>query len=440
MPSDSSSDNSLRTFVPLCFVTFFLFASYDNGIHATSGYVFEIFWGQRFPNRSDSNSTDKLHCTTNKSSEAYRDGQIVQKQVTRWSVYISLAHGVPLILSSVLFSFLSDTFGRKPFLFIGAFGICIKQFLITLAMFSRLSVFLFPPFTLIEGFCGSWVTQIAISMCVISDLTSAGKSRSFYIAIFTFVYGFGSSAGTFVSGYVVTLLGHEYSMAVSFGVAFLAFVCTCFIPESIANSQKQQKKFSCCGNCREILQFYTEDDPDHPGSFRWKFIIAVMAFIFIKLAKLGASSMEAYYLEGSPYCFTPEKIGVFETVKSGFSEIFILVGIKAMHQCFVDESIALLSNLSSIAQFLLFGIGSTELYLEVGTLHMSIIINNTVNSQKFNHSCISFEVRIVTHLSYVYRLTAVIVGSLGMASVPMIQGFMSRMCPPQKQGLFSLDK
>lgn len=68
-------------------------------------------------------------------------------------------------------------------------------------------------------------------MCVISDLTSAGKSRSFYIAIFTFVSGFGSSLGTFISGYVVTLLGHEYSMAVSFGVAILAFVCTCFIPE-----------------------------------------------------------------------------------------------------------------------------------------------------------------------------------------------------------------
>lgn len=403
-------------------------------MHATSGYVFEIFWEQRFPNRSDSNSTDESHCTTNKSSETFRDGQLVQKQVARCSVYISLAHGVPLILSSVLFSSLSDTFGRKSFLFIGAFGICVKQFLITFAMFSRWSVFLFPPFTLIEGFCGSWVTHIAISMCVISDLTSAGKSRSFYIAIFTFVSGFGSSLGTFISGYVVTLLGHEYSMAVSFGVAILAFVCTCFIPESISNSQKQQKKFSCCGNCREILQFYTEDDPDHPGSFRWKFIIAVMAFIFIKLAKLGASSIEAYYLEGSPYCFTPEKIGVFETAKSGFSELFILVGIKAMHQCFEDESIALLSNVSSIAQFLLFGISSTEQYLEVGTLHMSININNSVGSKKFNHFCISF----VTYLSYVYLLTAVIVGSLGMASVPMIQGIMSRMCPPQKQGLFRL--
>lgn len=145
MSSDSSSDKSLRTFVPLCFATFFLFASYDNGMHATSGYVYETFWEQRFPNRSDSNSTDESHCTTNKSSEAYRDGQLVQKQVARWSVYVSLAHGVPLILSSLLFSSLSDTFGRKPFLFIGAFGICIKQFLITLAMFSRWSVFLFSP-------------------------------------------------------------------------------------------------------------------------------------------------------------------------------------------------------------------------------------------------------------------------------------------------------
>lgn len=58
-----------------------------------------------------------------------------------------------------------------------------------------------------------------------------------------------------------------------------------------------------------------------------------------------------------------------------------------------------------------------------------------MNLQKFNPSCIPFELRIVSHLSYMYLLTAIIVGSLGMASVPMIQGIMSRMCPPQKQGL-----
>ena len=48
------------------------------------------------------------------------------------------------------------------------------------------------------------------------------------------------------------------------------------------------------------------------------------------------------------------------------SEMFMLVGIKAMHKCFMDEGIALLSNISSIAQFILFGIGSKELYLDIG--------------------------------------------------------------------------
>ena len=76
--------------------------------------------------------------------------------------------------------------------------------------------------------------------------------------------------------------------------------------------------------------------------------------------------MEAYYLLGSPYCFSSEKISVFETVKEGFSEMFMLVGIKVMHKCFMDEGIALLSNISSIAQFILFGIGSKELYLDIG--------------------------------------------------------------------------
>lgn len=219
------------------------------------------------------------------------------------------------------------------------------------------------------------MAQLAIAMCVISDLTSAGKSRSFFIAVFSFVYGFGSSLGTFLSGYVVTLFGHDYSMAVSSGLAVSSVVVTFFVPETLASSNKRQnhntgkdhkKKFTCFGNCQEIMKFYTKDDTNNPDSLRWKFITAISAFIFIKIARLGAFSMEAYYLLGSPYCFSSEKISVFETVKEGFSEMFMLVGIKAMHKCFMDEGIALLSNISSIAQFILFGIGSKELYLDIG--------------------------------------------------------------------------
>lgn len=58
------------------------------------------------------------------------------------------------------------------------------------------------------------------------------------------------------------------------------------------------------------------------------------------MAQLGTVAFEIFYLLGSPYCFSPEKISVFETVRDILSEIVILVGIKVMQRYLMDEIIA----------------------------------------------------------------------------------------------------
>jgi MFS family permease len=172
-------------------------------------------------------------CDTNTSSQGYQDEQVVQKAVTRWNLYISIAYGIPLILSSLMWTPMSDFKGRRPFLFVGMVGVAIMELLMTLAIIFKWNVYLFIPFTFIDGLCGGWMVQIAIASSAISDLTSAGKMRSFLIAVYSFVLAVGFSLGTFVSGFIVVRLGYEYSMATACGMAVVGFIIICFIPETL---------------------------------------------------------------------------------------------------------------------------------------------------------------------------------------------------------------
>jgi PCFT/HCP family folate transporter-like MFS transporter 1/3 len=356
----------LRVFIPLCAADFCLFFSGTICTYTINEYGHERFRDIEFPNRTAANNTAKSLCDTNTSSQGYQDEQVVQKAVARWNLYIAIAIGVPLLFSSLLLTPLSDYRGRRPFLFLGIFGICIKELLMTLAIIFKWNVYLFIPFSLVDGICGGWVVQLAIAMSVISDLTSAGKTRSYLIAVFSFVFGVGFSLGTFVCGFIVVLLGYDYSMATACGMSALGFIIACFIPETLSKTERKQHNFSCTKNIQDILKFYTEESHNHLGSTRWKYITSIFAFIFVMLSRLGAASFEALYLLDSPFCFNPETISIFETIKLCVSEVVILIGIKVMQQCLTDETIAFLGTISAVSGYVLFGIASSSMYLYIG--------------------------------------------------------------------------
>ncbi|XP_048736942.2 solute carrier family 46 member 3-like [Ostrea edulis] len=384
----------LWIFIPLCAADFCLFFSNVICTYTLNEYGHATFWDIEFPNRTVSNNTGVSLCDTNTSSQEYQDEQVVQKAVSRWNLYMSIALGVPLVLSSLLLTSLSDYMGRRPFLFLGMFGICIKQLMMTLAIILKWNLYLFMPFTSIDGFCGGWAVQLAIAMSVVSDLTSAGKKRSFLIAVLSFVIGVGISLGTFVCGFIVVLLGYDYSMATACGMAALGFIISCFIPETLSKSERKQHNFSCMGNIKDIWKFYTEQDSNHLGSTRWKYITSVFSFIFVIMGKIGAFAIETLYLLDWPFCFSPEKISTFETVKLCVSEVVILVGIKVMQQCLTDEAIAFLGTISGVSGYVFFGIASSPIYLYVGA----------------------------------------VVGVMGMSVIPMIRATMSKMTSPHNQG------
>nr|XP_011415766.2 proton-coupled folate transporter isoform X2 [Crassostrea gigas] len=319
---DEIRESYIRVFIPVCASIFFLFESDVHSIYTAYEYGHKTFQKQLFSNISNASSSEESLCETNTSSQAYKDEQVVQQVVARWGVYINLAQGVPLVFSSLLFSSLSDSMGRKPFLFIVAIGLFTKQLLMTLAMVMEWNIYLFPFFTLIEGASGSWITENAITFAVVADITNAGKHRSFLMTVLGVVSGIGYSVGTFVSGYIVTEIGYEYSMAMSCGSAGLAIMMICFIPETVSKTQRLKSKFSFIGNLKDMIQFYTKDDPSSPSSTRFRYLTAILAFYFI-------------------------------------------MGMRPMQRCLMDELIALIGILSCTAMFLLFGVAQTETFLYI---------------------------------------------------------------------------
>eukprot|EP00105_Crassostrea_gigas_P035305 XP_019919453.1 PREDICTED: proton-coupled folate transporter isoform X2 [Crassostrea gigas] len=375
---DEIRESYIRVFILVCASIFFLFESDVHSIYTAYEYGHKTFQKQLFSNISNASSSEESLCETNTSSQAYKDEQVVQQVVARWGVYINLAQGVPLVFSSLLFSSLSDSMGRKPFLFIVAIGLFTKQLLMTLAMVMEWNIYLFPFFTLIEGASGSWITENAITFAIVADITNAGKHRSFLMTVLGVVSGIGYSVGTFVSGYIVTEIGYEYSMAMSCGSAGLAIMMICFIPETVSKTQRLKSKFSFIGNLKDMIQFYTKDDPSSPSSTRFRYLTAILAFYFIMGAKFGAFAFEVFYLLNSPFCFSPKKISIFETIKTSLSKLVVILGMRPMQRCLMDELIALIGILSCTAMFLLFGVAQTETFLYIGVLFGSIAVGENI--------------------------------------------------------------
>ncbi|XP_052700416.1 proton-coupled folate transporter-like [Crassostrea angulata] len=362
---DEIRESYIRVFIPVCASIFFIFESDVHCVYTAYEYGHKTFQKQLFPNISNASSSEESLCETNTSSQAYKDEQVVQQVVARWGVYINLAQGVPLVFSSLLFSSLSDSMGRKPLLFIVAIGFFTKQLLMTLAMVMEWNIYLFPFYTLIEGASGSWITENAIAYAVVADITNAGKHRSFLMTLLSLVSGTGFSVGTFVSGYIVTEIGYEYSMAMSCGSAGLAIMTICFIPETVSKTQRRKSNFSSIGNLKDMIQFYTKDDPSSPNSTRFRYLTAILSFYFAMGAKFGAFAFEVFYLLGPPFCFRPKEISIFETVKTSLSKLVVILGMRPMQRCLMDELIALIGILSCTAMFVLFGVAQTETFLYI---------------------------------------------------------------------------
>lgn len=379
----------------ICGIMFTFSFAYSVGSYSYGEYGHEAFWRIFRPRNHFYNHTLKSLCDKNTSSEEYRNEQSVQSMVSKWSTYMSLAQGIPLIVSSGLFCSLSDSMGRKPFVLVSLMGIFLKNLFMSVAVNLNWNIYSFLAFNFIDGCCGTWVIQLAMSMSMVSDLTTAaGKSRSLLITAVGFFISLGYASGSFASGFIVSRLGYSWSLGIASIVIAVPMCLLYFLVETLPENKKIHLDCNLITHLRNLVQFYIEDDPINPESSRWKYIVCLSVFICILLPKLGSFSVELYYVMDTPFCFNPMKIGIFQTVNKLVSEFLILFGIKIMQYKLDDAAIALVGTVTSSISFVMIGSASSIGILFAGSA----------------------------------------VGVLGMCAIPMIRAILSKMTPAHKQG------
>jgi MFS family permease len=239
----------------------------------------------------------------------------------------------------------------------------------SIAVTFKWNVYVFLVFIFIDGCCGSWVVQLSISMAMVSDLTSVGKSRSFLIAFVGFMVSMGYATGSFSSGFIIKKLGYGWSLGISSIACVLTMAILYFVEETLQEEKRTRLECNVKSYLRNLVQFYIDDDPVNQNSSKWKYIFSLAALVCTLLPRLGSFSVEIYYIMNSPFCFTPVTIGIFQTSKSIGSDCIILMGIKIMQYKLSDEMISLVGTLSAVVSFIMIGLAKSTDFFIIGKVY-----------------------------------------------------------------------
>ena len=329
-------------------------------------YAYVAFRKIDFPNMTISNTDkDKSKCDRETNNTMFKMDDKIQEDVSRWSVYMSLASGLPMVISAPLISAMSDKYGRKYFFLIPLFANILKNAMTALGVVFNLNINLFSIFLFVDAVSGSWIATVALGSAYIADVTSS-KNRSFAIAILGISVGAGLMLSIFVSGYLISWFGFAVPLVVASACTITAIILVCCC---VAESLRERDRADGARPLRQIraaLDFYITKEATGSKGKRWKFIIYITAFTLISLGIFGRKNIEIFYLIGLPFCWNSVQISNFGTVRTIVQDVFGLIMIRVFQCCISDFWIAIIGTISAVGYFIIVGLATNSLHLYMG--------------------------------------------------------------------------
>ncbi|KAK3601529.1 hypothetical protein CHS0354_027671 [Potamilus streckersoni] len=314
-------------------------------------------------------------CNANTSDPLYQSYVTVQQETSRWTMYYTVASGVPGIFLSIVIGTYADSLGRRFVLFIALLGFFVKSIVLTAVIYFDANLIYILIGTFIEGCAGGFLSFLAGSFSYVSDITTMGKKRSFAIISVEMITGIAITAGTFGTGYFITIIGYFYSMVLTTGCIFIAMlIVICCIPETCRNYSLSTWA-TICNTLGKAIEFYVSRK--YYGK-RWKYAVLLISFCFVSLAGLNRSSVETLYQLGAPFCWDEVKVGIFGTVRKGIESILGVLLAPLLLKCLSLEMLTILGLVSTAGSMVLEGLAKTETVLYLGSLFAGICAVETV--------------------------------------------------------------
>ncbi|KAK3601530.1 hypothetical protein CHS0354_027672 [Potamilus streckersoni] len=339
---------------------------------------------------NDTGNNNMTGCNSDTSNPLYQSYITVQQETSRWTMYFTVASGVPAVFSSIVLGTYADRLGRRLLLLSVAFGVLVKSGILTAVIYFDANLIYILIGSFIDGCAGGSFSFLAGTFSYVADITKAGKTRSFAIISVELVSSIAGTAASFGTGYFIAILGYFYSMILATSCICIAvLIVICGIPETCRN--KLTARTTICNTLGKAIEFYVSKQ--YYGK-RWKYAVLLISFCFVSLGGVGRASVETLYLLGAPLCWDSVKVGIFGSVKKGAESILGVLISPLLLKCMSSEMLTILGLVSTTASMVLEGLAKTE--------------------------------------TVFYIVPAI--GVFGILAFPMIRSIMSVMTPHESQG------
>lgn len=306
----------------------------------------------------------------NKSDPNYLTFQSVEDKTAMWQLYCNVAASVPSFFAIIILPSYSDTIGRK-FLFIcGTTGQILKIILTIAIVYFKWGLIYLVLAAAIDGIMGSFAVINSGIFSFLSDVTTSGNQRTAALSVSDALLLTAITVSSLITGYFVKYEGFLIPFCTSLGLMTLQFIIVvCFMPET-HKKKNRANTTSVLGNFKRTIEFYSSN------AFKGKrvtYIMLIAIFFVAEMTIEHRAGIELLYQLGQPFCWTPDKIGVYGTLRHAAQGIGGLLLLGPMKLCLSDLTIAIISTVFNAGSYVQEAFATTDIVMYLGNFFTQFI-------------------------------------------------------------------
>ena len=310
------------------------------------------------------------HCTIDKHDPVYEALQMVQKEAAWWTMYLTLAKILPMVLATLYFGALSDKLGRKMCMLLPAIGSAIGVLADMLIDYFHLPLGFFF-LEVLEFFFGGHLLMKLGCSAFIAD-TVYGPKRSIRMTILDSLSFSSSALSSLLLGlWLKHSSGYFWLFVFVFSGNVLSFLYTSvFIPSQPAQSEiltedsqighniinrdesyegqlttSHRSGLSLWQNLTSGISLYIKDNG---SGRRWKLNFLLISFFISALSATG--HITTLYEVNTPLCWDAKMIGLFNFEDFFLKALMIVVVVCSLKQWVNDDVLAFSGRVSSVIE------------------------------------------------------------------------------------------
>ncbi|CAL1529415.1 unnamed protein product [Lymnaea stagnalis] len=333
-------------------------------------YIYQHYSDQLLGNTSAKTASNPCVNGSSGYNSSVQDAvQTIQDKTSEMSLYLAVVNNAPAMLSCVLLGVLSPVLSRKVLLMIPEFGSLVKGVVTAAVIYWDLDLaWLYIGYG-VEGLCGNWAGLLLGIFLYMSDITSRGAHRTYFMSFLEGGKGLVASTMYYATGQLLKSTGFTIPALMAAIFLLLGFCVIPLLPERRARLDDHHHAnavdFSPAGCCRRLALPFSKGQ--HPR-VRKMILWALMSVLILLIAATGNSKIRNLYLMNLPFCWDSATIGWFFSAQEMTFNLFTMFGVPLLYRLLPGLWLAIVGTVSALITYVMFAVAtsSLEIYMTIG--------------------------------------------------------------------------